>query len=376
MTPWPWAELMPDPRDWVAASDDPAARWVLLTGVLDHPDDHADSDPDVASARAQMLAHPDTADLLDRLEPWDRGGPLSGHNQLKFAPNLLGLLADRGLRPGDDPRVDGVVEQMLEHQDDDGRFMSCAALRGQEAPAWGTLPCDNHAIVETLIRYGRADDPRVRTALDTTVADLTDTAQGRAWLCRPDPGTRFRGPGRKADMCPQVTLEALRAISRLPDDRQPPGLLDVARIALGCWRRRGTENPYMFGHGKGFKTSKWPVTWYCAQQMLDALGRYPALWRGPDAEPQDRRSLAEVAACLVAYNTDGDGRVTPRSVYRGQEQHSFGQKKVPSAFATAQVLTVLHRLDDLAGDAAAVDVARLGSAKGGTGTARPPTPPR
>ncbi|HET6533620.1 MAG TPA: hypothetical protein VFH03_23780 [Actinoplanes sp.] len=52
---------------------------------------------------------------------------------------------------------------------------------------------------------------------------------------------------------------------------------------------------------------------------------------------------------------------------------SFGQKKAPSGFATARLLAVLHRVDDLAGDAAAVDVTALGSSKGGAGTARPPT---
>jgi hypothetical protein len=53
---------------------------------------------------------------------------------------------------------------------------------------------------------------------------------------------------------------------------------------------------------------------------------------------------------------------------------SFGQKKTPSGFATARVLAVLHRLDDLADDAATVDVTALSSSKGGTGSALPPRP--
>jgi hypothetical protein len=149
-------------------------------------------------------------------------------------------------------------------------------------------------------------------------------------------------------------------------------VLGVARVALSAWTRPGVDKPYMFGHGSTFKTTKWPVTWYCAQLVLDVLGRYPALWRGPDADPADRRALAELAACLIAYNADDAGRVVPRSAYRGFEQHSFGQKKEASAFATAQVLTVLHRIDDLAPDAAAVDIAGLASSKGGTGVARLP----
>ena len=369
-TTWPWTALLPDARPWVAASDDPGARWALLTGVLDLPDD----DADVAAAREEMLVHPATADLLSRLEPWDGGQPLSGHNSPAYAPNLLNLLADRGLRAGDDPRVDALFEQMLDHQEPGGRFPAYAPWRGGDT-VWGALLCDHHAILDVLIRYGHGDDPRVRAGVDRMMADLADTAQGRAWPCLPHSVTGFRGPGRKADMCPQVAIEALRALGRLPHGRRPPRLLDVGHVLLGVWRDRGTAKPYMFGHGKAFKTTKWPVTWYSAHEVLDALGRYPHLWSGPDADPDDRRSTAELAACLIAYNTDDDGRVVPRSVFRGFEDHSFGQKKQPSAFATAMLLTVLHRLDDLAPDAATVDVTALTSSKGGTGTALPPPGP-
>jgi hypothetical protein len=172
-----------------------------------------------------------------------------------------------------------------------------------------------------------------------------------------------------------VTLEALRTLARLPEHQQPDGLLEVARVALRAWRVRGTEQPYMFGHGRRFKTVKWPVTWYGAYAVLDALARYPALWRGRNADPSDRSALAELAACLVAYNVGPEGAVTPRSVWRGFETFSFGQKQRPSPFATAQLLAVLHRLDDLAEAAAAVDVRTLGSSKGGSGLAVPPRPP-
>ena len=125
----------------------------------------------------------------------------------------------------------------------------------------------------------------------------------------------------------------------------------------------------MFGHGTAFKTVKWPPTWYGAYAVLDTLGRYPALWRGRHADPADRTALAELAACPVRYNMSRDGTVTPRSAFQGFAWSSFGQKKRPSGFATARVLAVLHRLDDLAGDAAAVDVTAFSSSKGDTGRA-------
>jgi hypothetical protein len=169
-----------------------------------------------------------------------------------------------------------------------------------------------------------------------------------------------------------VTLEAVRTFGRLPVNGRPDGALDAARVLLAVWQRRGTQQPYMFGHGARFKTVKWPPTWYGAANVLDALSRYPALWRAADADATQRRALAELAACLVAYNFDEQGRVTPGSVCRGFEEFSFGQKKLPSAYATAHLLTILRRFDDLTEDIRAVDVRTLASFRGGSGVARPP----
>ena len=70
---------------------------------------------------------------------------------------------------------------------------------------WGTLLCDSHAVVEVLVRYGHGRDAQVAAGLARMTDDLTETAQGRAWPCLPDPLTGFRGPGRKGDFCPQVS---------------------------------------------------------------------------------------------------------------------------------------------------------------------------
>lgn len=364
---WPWAALgVKDPRRWLLESPEPAARWVTLTAVLDRPA----TDPQVAAAHHAVVADARTQALLDRIPDWTAGDNLSGHDSPRYAPNLLTLLFDMGVVPADDTRIGRLLEQMLEHRDDDGRFESYAARRHDDQPVWGALLCDSHAVLDVLIRAGRAEHPAVRAGVHRVLADLTQTAQGRAWPCLPHPITRFRGPGRRGDFCPQVTIEGLRVLAQVHPDRDE--LLPVAKVALRAWRMRATEKPYMFGHGAAFKTVKWPPTWYGAFGLLDALGRYPALWRGAAADPADRAAMAELAACLVRYNVRQDGTVTPRSTFRGFASYSFGQKTSPSAFATARILAVLHRLDELAAEAATVDVTKLGSSKGGTGTARSP----
>lgn len=366
--------MTPDPRviEWILASPQPAARWIVHAHLFDGPDQVGLA----VAERAAVLNDPATGEPIARLPEWNSVAEISGHQHPAFAPNLLGLLADMGVAGGDDERIEHLLDTMVDHQLPDGRFAMCSTSRVAPEGGWGSLLCDTHAITEVLLRFGRGDDPRVERAMQTTIDDLASTTQGLAWPCRPDEVSGFRGPGRKHDLCPQATLEALRVWSHIPSAQRPVELGEVARVSLHVWRSRGDEQPYMFGHGSRFKTVKWPTTWYDIHGVLDTLGRYPALWRGPAADPDDRRALAELVACLIAYNIADDGTVTPRSCYRGFEGYSFGQKQRPSPFATARLLQVLRRFDDLCDAVAAVDVTALTSSKGGAGTARPPKPQR
>lgn len=347
---------------WLLDAHEPSATFVTLTRVLGRPDD----DGDVHFARAAVLAEERVANLVKALPVWGVD-EFSGHDSPNFLPNLLGLLHDLGVRAGDFERVDISLDALATHQDAQGRFESYGRYHGSEAH-WGALLCDTHAIAGALLRYGRGDDPRVKKALARAAADLAVTPQGPAWRCEPDKRSVFRGPGRKADVCPQVTLEALRAFAYLPPAERPAAVAQAACTPLEVWRRRADERPYMFGHGYQFKSAKWPNLWYDVLGVVSTLGRYPEVWSGADADPSDRRAMAELVACLVAYNTDENGRVIPRRVYRGFEEFSFGQKKQPSPTATALVAAALAPFEELVSEIAAVDVAGLGSSKGGSGT--------
>jgi hypothetical protein len=380
-----------DPTPWLLSSDEPAARFVTLTGVMGVPPD----DGDVRRARADLLADAGTRELLSRLPDWETPSDVGGHNSPRYAPNLLALLADMGVGAGDDARVEEALDAFLRHEDE-GRFSCLAQWRQVPAPVWSTLPCDTHAIAEALVRFGRGGEAAVGRSLARVRADLAETAQGPGWKCLPDPVVKFRGPGRAADVCLLVTLEALRLLARAANQSQTAAfsgdgssggvrsggglpepadavLAGALRTSLRAWRERGAEKPYMFGHGRGFKTVKWPTSWYDVHLVLDTAGRYPDVWSAAAANAayEDRRAVAEMAACLVAYNVAADGTVTPQSCYRGFEGFSFGQKKKPSPFATARLLAVLRPFAELADDVAAVDVLGLTSSKGGTGRALP-----
>ena len=361
----PWMGLtQADPTAWLLESEEEPARWLTITGLSGIDEEQAEEERD-ASVSSEIVRS-----LIGTITPWDEAHSASGHNSPGYLPNLLHLLADLGARAGDDVRIEAALDQLGARQRSNGGFLSFGRAPRQKEPMWGSLPCDTHTITEVLVRFGRHDAPATRRGLERMAEDLTNTSQGLAWTCVPDPDVGFRGPGRKGDLCPQVTLEALRTFARLPHAERPSGLEDAARTVLDVWRRRETMQPYMFGHGYRFKTVKWPPNWYGVYWMLDALGRYPGLWaHGPS---EDRRSLAELARCAIDYNVSEDGTVTPRSVFRGFERFSFGQKRLPSPIATAMLSLVVRRLSDLRCEIEAVDVITLASSKGGSGTARPP----
>lgn len=356
-----------DPTPWLLASDEPYARWVTLTRVLGRPDD----DPEVDAARRAVLLDEGVISLVGDLPSWGEAD-FPGHHSPQFLPNRLNLLADMGVRGGDFERIEQLLDGMLQHQGPKDRFQSFGRHPKRPKPEWGSLLCDTNVITDVLLRFGRADDERVTRALERIEADLAITPQGPAWQCIPEHRSLFRGPGRKADVCPQVTLEGLRAFSHVPEMERPVGILAAARTPLEVWRRRSEERPYMFGHGYQFKSVKWPDFWYDVLWVLETIGRYPSLYSGPDAIEEDRRAVAELAACLIAYNFDAFGRVTPARTYRGFEAFSFGGKSEPSPFATARALAALVPFAGLSDEISAVDVEALPSSKGGSGTARPP----
>jgi hypothetical protein len=168
-----WRQLLGgDPVRWLLNAGEPAARWVTLTAVLDHEA----SEPAVQAAHRDVIADPATRELVARLPDWSAGERLSGHSSLAFAPNMLNLLADMGIQAGDFRQIERLLDAMLVHQEPTGRFPSYAPVRGGEQPVWGALLCDSHAVLEVLVRFGRAQDARVRAGLERMAADITSTA--------------------------------------------------------------------------------------------------------------------------------------------------------------------------------------------------------
>ncbi|MFZ1681562.1 MAG: hypothetical protein WAT70_11140, partial [Rhizobiaceae bacterium] len=199
-TPDIWQTLLPcDPRPLLAASADPSARHLAMIAVFGR----AAGDLEVEAVRRQAVGRPEVRALVDSLPDWAPPYVFGGHASPAFAPNLLRLLFGLGVRAGDFPRVDAVLGAMQSHQADYGRFLT----PGKPEAPWSSLPCDHFAILEVLLLFGHGHTAPVGLGLKRLARTFDGTAQGPGWLCLPDPVARWRGPGRKGDLCPQVTVE-------------------------------------------------------------------------------------------------------------------------------------------------------------------------
>jgi len=322
--------LQADPRKHLLQSEEPFTVFGTLVDLLNLPKTH----PMVKKVRKSVLADERIQEIVQNL-PADWASYLvKGHQKADYPPSILLLLFDFGISKKDFPQIESLLEQMMNLQDEEGRFQSLAMFP-RSKPMIGSSLCDTHIITETLLLGGYDGTKGIQKAIDFIGLQIKETSQGVAWKCEPNSTSNARGPGRKDDICPQVTIEALRLFSHLPKKKHPEELLDAGRTLLRCYEQSKDHRPYLFGHGSRFKKLRPPFFWYNIGAVLDTTSRYPELVQ--ESAFQDMLSI-------ITSKADENGRFTPESIYLPFKNWSFGQKKVWSPWTTFYICRILQRV--------------------------------
>ncbi|MHA1713148.1 MAG: hypothetical protein ACTSW4_03775 [Candidatus Ranarchaeia archaeon] len=340
---WGWP-LPANPTEKLLLSEEPFTVYRSLTDLLAVPVTNSA----VKEVRTKILHHPTTQLLLGLLTPW-KSSVCKGHHRPSYPPNILKLLFDFGLTPGDHAAIKNTLSHMLEHQDSNGLFEGLIRPHGgkkeHDSGIWGSWACDHHIITEVLVRGGFAQNPSVKKAVKAIASTVEATFRGLGWKCSPHTRTGQRGPGRKDDVCPMVTIEALRLFAILPKTMRPKqgDLVQAGKTILSCWAQKNSK-PYLFGHGRRFQNAKPPFLWYDIISVTDALSYYPGL--------HSEHSYQQMIQIIIS-NANPDGTYTPRSTYRLYAGTTFGQKKSWSPWTTLFCCRILNRskdvLDNVAG---------------------------
>lgn len=317
------------PNEWLRRSDEPWTRYRTLVDLAGQAEDA----PDVQEARRALLTHPRVqALILAAGEREDR--PIKRHNDATHPLVALGTLADFGLR-ADDAAMTPLVSSVLAHQSPEGAFESLVnipqAFGGTGEDLWTWVLCDAPTLLYALLSFGMEDDWRVQRA----AAHLAGLVETGGWRCVAAPALgRFRGPGRKTDPCPIANVIALKALSLAPAWRDTPATRAGAEAVLGCWQRRATEKPYLFGMGTDFRKLKYPLMWYDILHVTDVLSRFPFV----HADTRFREMLA-----IIQAQADNQGRYIAGSMYQAWKGWSFADKKQPSPWLTFLIWRIACR---------------------------------
>ena len=331
-----WLKLIPkDNRLWLLQSKESFTVYKTLTNLFDF----SENEDFTQQAKDDMLKDSQVESMLSNLASW-KEIKVTGHNDPRYIPNQLLMLYDWGLRKEDDPRIKEMLDTLLENIDENtGQFLWYGEIYARKTKEkkfmWESLLCDHHIITSLMILYGYYHKKEVKRGIERITELIENTENGLGWKCLPGIKTNFRGPGRKNEVCPMLIVDVLRSFYKLPQNILPQNLIETGKTLLSCWSERSTKKPYMFGHGRHFRTLRPPFFWYNVGSVIDAVSRYPVL-----VKTSAFKQLMSVA--LLSFNEIG--KITPKSIKTYFKGYSFGQKKKESPWVTYYLSNICKRV--------------------------------
>ena len=293
-----------------------------------------EKDPQVISARKDMLADLKVKSLLTELMDWP-GTVLNSHKSASQSFHKLSFVADLGFLVSDPP-IKKIVNKVMEHQSKQGPFQLTMNIPshfgGSGKDEWAWALCDAPIVVAALIQMGLSDDKRVQTA----IKHLDGLVRDNGWPCAVSPELgKFRGPGSKNDPCPYATLVMLKVLAHVPELRESKSAKIGVETLLSLWDKSKELHPYMFFMGTDFRKLKAPLFWYDILHVLDVLSQFK--WARKDKRFREMLKLVESKA-------DSNGCFVPESIWTAWKDWDFGQKKIPSKGLTLFVQRILKRV--------------------------------
>jgi len=310
-------------------SGEPWTRYLTKVDLLGRDA----TDPDVLKDKRETIADPRIRGLIDEVRTWP-WSPLTSHKNAGHAIHKLTFLADLGLSK-EDLDLSGTVSSIRASASKEGPFQVTMKISesyggsGKDECAWAL--CDAPLLTYALVRFGCMENKKVAKSIEY----LISIVRPNGWPCTVSPRLgKFRGPGRKDDMCPYATLVMLKLISELPEARDGEAARAGAEALLELWAHSKDRHPYMFYAGTDFRKLKAPFVWYDILHVAEVLTKFP--WLHQDGRLKEMVRTIEMKA-------DSSGRFESESAWSSWKDWEFGQKKEPSRWLTLMVNRILNR---------------------------------
>lgn len=236
----------------------------------------------------------------------------------------------------DIPEIESATEQIMQHKDDNGVYKSMTNIPkhfgGSGEDTFGWCLCDAPLLLYALLEAGIDYEIHIKQGVDYLVGACKDG--GFPCTVSAEFG-KFRGPGRKSDICPYASLVMLKLLSAIPEYHNSEIVERTAAGLLYLWENSMDRHPYMFYMGTDFRKLKAPAMWYDLVSIVDVLSRFSFV-------KTDARFIEMVK--LIESKQDRDGFFTPEAVYQKFKGWDFGQKKAPSPYLTYLCYRILKRV--------------------------------
>lgn len=311
--------------DWLLEEGEPSVRYLALTQLLGKTEKHLE----VKATRARIGKEGWAAQILAKQKP----GGWWVHEENLYRPKYLStnwmllILSDLGMTK-DDPRIGRAAELWRDRfSKPDGGFGSDGASKSHLCIVGNTA--------RGLIKFGYAEDPKVKSALEWLVKDQ---ASNGGWSCF--------GSGGNLD-----SWEGMSAFAAYPRQLWTKGIKSAVEKGAEFYLRKSMDQ-------QGARYEPWyrfhyPVHYY--YDLLVGLDFMTALGYG-----DDKRLAGAVALLKEKMGPDGRwdmDRVHPDvegamsewySKHANQAPTPFSLEKPgrPSKMVTLRAMTVLRRLGE------------------------------
>ncbi len=312
--------------EWLLEETEPSVRYLALTQLLGK----TEKDPEVKAAKASIGKNEGwAAQILAKQKP----GGWWVHQENLYRPKYLStnwmllILSDLGMTKGD-PRIGRAAELWRDRfSKPDGGFGSDGASRSHLCIAGNTA--------RGLIKFGYAEDPKVKSALEWLVKEQSSNG---GWSCY--------GSGGNLD-----SWEGMSAFAALPKQQWTKGIKSAVEKGAEFYLRKSMDQ-------QGARYEPWyrfhyPVHYY--YDLLVGLDFMTALGYGGD-----KRLAGAVALLKEKRGPDGRwdlDRVHPDVEGAMSEWYSKHVNQAPTPFAlekpgrrskmvTLRAMTVLRRLGE------------------------------
>ncbi|RJX25064.1 MAG: hypothetical protein C4537_05370 [Acholeplasma sp.] len=289
------------------------------------------SSEELQDLKHEMLEDPFIQRMLSELSPF-HDQPITNHKHPQLPIHKLLFLLDLGLDPTVPP-IDNAIKEILSHVDPSGVYQSNLLIpthfggTGSNMFCW--CLCDAPLLMKAL-KMTQVDESYLKKGIDYLISlKISD-----GFPCAASPELRkFRGPGKKDDICPYATLIMLDLLSYLPKEYAPDIIQKSLDKLLTLWQESYTLHPYLFYMGKDFRKLKAPMHWYDLLSVCEVLSKYSFIHQDPRYQ--------EMIQLIKDKRTD-QGWI-PESVYLSYKMMDFGQKKVASPYLTFLCERILGR---------------------------------